>query len=145
MRKTIILLFMFMSIFTGWHHVTAESSADQEKILIQKRLELYKQMEAATTIPWYYFAGIDQYERNIRRSHKDIPREKGSIAIYYPPEKWSGSLNPNLEDTNPLTISLLGEWAKMGTETKKQTNLMMKICFYNGRLYSDVRGVRRLY
>ncbi|WP_319017884.1 M23 family metallopeptidase [Priestia megaterium] len=119
MRKTIILLFMFMSIFTGWHHVTAESSADQEKILIQKRLELYKQMEAATTIPWYYFAGVDQYERNIRRSHKDIPREKGAIAIYYPPEKWSGSLNPDLEDTNPLTISLLGGMGKDGNGDKK--------------------------
>src|SRR6478609_4534514 len=102
MRKTIILLFMFMSIFTGWHHVTAESSADQEKILIQKRLELYKQMEAATTIPWYYFAGIDQYERNIRRSHKDIPREKGSIPTYYFSARGNGQRWERRQKSRPI-------------------------------------------
>lgn len=39
---------------------------------------------------------------------RDLPNEAGLIAIYYEPQQWVGALNPNLEDTHPLSISMFG-------------------------------------
>jgi murein DD-endopeptidase MepM/ murein hydrolase activator NlpD len=72
------------------------------------RYALYHKMETLTSIPWYFIAAVDQYERSIRRARKDRPDEKGLIAIYYSPRQWVGPLNPNLEDTSPTTISIFG-------------------------------------
>ncbi|WP_349408383.1 M23 family metallopeptidase [Pseudalkalibacillus sp. SCS-8] len=72
------------------------------------RYALYHKMEALTSIPWYYLAAIDQYERSIRRAQKDRPEEEGLIGIYYSPLQWVGPLNPNLDDKNANTISLFG-------------------------------------
>lgn len=73
-----------------------------------KRMELYKKIEALYQIPWYYIAAVDQYERNIRSSRKDIPKAKGYTGIYFTKEEWAGIINPNPEDNNPLTIPLFG-------------------------------------
>ncbi|MDN8817532.1 peptidase M23, partial [Staphylococcus aureus] len=35
---------------------------------LQKRMALYHKTEAATHIPWYVFAAVDQYEINIRKN-----------------------------------------------------------------------------
>lgn len=75
-----------------------------EDEMYQKRFELYAKMEAVTQIPWYYFAGVDQYERNVRRVRKDIPKQTSIIGIYIKPEIWAGPLNPNSEDIHPATI-----------------------------------------
>ena len=58
-------------------------------------MELYQKVESVTNIPWYYLAAIDQYERNIRQSRKDIPKAEGISGIYFPKEKWTGITNPN--------------------------------------------------
>jgi murein DD-endopeptidase MepM/ murein hydrolase activator NlpD len=81
----------------------AQAESDQQTIYA-KRLELYKEVEAATHIPWYYMAAVDQYERSIRQSRRDLPKAEGLTGIYYKPEEWVGPLNPNLEDENPLSI-----------------------------------------
>lgn len=73
-----------------------------------QRYGLYHKMEALTSVPWYYLAAIDQYERSIRNAQKDLPEEKGLIGIYYSPEQWAGPLNPNVDDQNATTISLFG-------------------------------------
>ncbi len=80
-----------------------ETNRDQQ--MYQQRMQLFKKMEAVTSIPWYYYAGIDQYERNLRFVRKDLPKPKDGISIYIPKEKWTGLLNPNKEDTSPLTIA----------------------------------------
>lgn len=74
--------------------------------LYEKRMELYKNVEATTHIPWYYIAAIDQYERNIRQVRRDLPKADGVIGIYIPPEKWAGLLNPDPSDDNPFSITL---------------------------------------
>lgn len=81
-------------------------AADHEKDeqMYKERMELFEKMEAATTIPWYYFAGIDQYERSLRFIRKDLP-EPDTISIYIPESKWAGPLNPNQKDKNPATIA----------------------------------------
>ncbi|GAA3319925.1 hypothetical protein GCM10020331_028850 [Ectobacillus funiculus] len=76
----------------------------------KKRMALYKEMESVTFIPWYYYAAIDQYERNVRSVRRDIPKKSknGVISIYFKPEMWSGPNNPNQGDSNPYTIGLFG-------------------------------------
>lgn len=73
--------------------------------LAKERMALYLKTEAETNIPWYYFAGVDSYERGLRQARKDLPEEEGLIAIYYSEEEWVGSLNPDKQDTNPRSIS----------------------------------------
>lgn len=102
-RCTLFSILILLAFISLHKHVEAESDS-----VYENRMSLYRKMEALTQIKWYYFAAIDQYERSVRRSHKDIPKEKGDIAIYFSPEQWAGALNPNQEDTNPVTISWFG-------------------------------------
>ncbi|WP_417900786.1 M23 family metallopeptidase [Bacillus sp. CSS-39] len=81
---------------------TLENMTDEQ--IYEKRNELYTKMQSITQIPWHYFAAVDQYERNIRRARRDIPKATGVIGIYYKPEIWAGPLNPNPKDTNPSSI-----------------------------------------
>src|SRR5690606_18697400 len=81
---------------------------ENSKTELEERMLLYKKMETLTQIKWYYFAAVDQYERNVRHSKKEIPEQTGQIAIHYSPEEWAGRLNPNKKDNNPLTIGLFG-------------------------------------
>ncbi|MEI2356815.1 M23 family metallopeptidase [Mesobacillus zeae] len=78
--------------------------ADGREDMHEKRMELYRQVEAATQIPWYYIAAVDQYERNVREARRDLPDPSGTAAIYIKPEEWSGLLNPNHSDNNPASI-----------------------------------------
>lgn len=102
MQKLIWLLFITF-ILTAFPAEAADNKKDEQ--MYQKRMELFKKMEAATAIPWYYFAGMDQYERNLRFVRKDLP-EPGTISIHIPESKWAGPLNPNQKDKNPGTIAV---------------------------------------
>ena len=72
-----------------------------------KRMTIYMKFENEL-VPWYHLAAIDQFERNIQQVRKDIPRREGPIAIQFSEEFWLGELNPNLEDTDPYSISYFG-------------------------------------
>lgn len=78
---------------------------EQDKDKYQKRMDIYKKVEAITNIPWYYLAAVDQYERNIRFSRRDLPKPEGPIGIYFRPEEWAGLLNPNANDDSPSSIA----------------------------------------
>lgn len=93
---TIIAVLSFMPTGTG-----ATSELDD---IYAKRMALYERIEAVTTIPWYYLAAIDQYERNVRQSRRDLPKAEGITGIYFKPEEWVGVTNPNIEDEDPKTI-----------------------------------------
>jgi peptidoglycan LD-endopeptidase LytH len=92
---TTILLFMSLSL--GDAHAKGPDE-------YQERMNLYKKVETVTLIPWYYLAAVDQYERNIRQVRKDLPKAESVIGIYFTPEKWAGSTNPNPEEENPALI-----------------------------------------
>jgi murein DD-endopeptidase MepM/ murein hydrolase activator NlpD len=94
----------------------AETDQNQE---YQKLMSLYKKTETVTNIPWYVLASIDQYERNVRHSRNDIPKAEGLIEIYFKPEVWSGPLNPNKGDQNPITIGLFGGIGEDGNGDKR--------------------------
>jgi len=85
-----------------------------EDMIYQKRMELYKKAEAVSLIPWYYFAAIDQYERNVRQVRRDLPKSTGALGIYIKPEIWAGPLNKNAYDTNPFAISQFGGFGMDG-------------------------------
>ena len=101
-QSLIIFLCSFILLFlNGNISAKAENnSAD----LFSSRMELYQKVEAVSHIPWYYLAAIDQYERNIRQSRKDIPKAEGITGIYFPKEEWVGFTNPNRSDENPISI-----------------------------------------
>jgi len=80
------------------------SAQENQADVYKQRMTLYKKVEAVTNIPWYYLAGIDQYERNVRQSRRDIPKAEGITGIYFKPEEWAGILNPDPSDENPTSI-----------------------------------------
>ncbi|WP_409978510.1 M23 family metallopeptidase [Anoxybacteroides amylolyticum] len=92
-------------VATSWTAFGKELDANE---IYTQRMELYKKAEAVSLIPWYYFASIDQYERNVRLVRRDLPKATGVLGIYIPPERWAGPLNKNKHDTNPFTISQFG-------------------------------------
>ncbi|WP_088071349.1 M23 family metallopeptidase [Gottfriedia luciferensis] len=106
MKKIIVLLCMVVMFITPSFANGEEINQEQ---LNKDRMALYKKGETLTFIPWYYFAAIDTYERNVRSVRRDIPkRENGVLSIYIKPEDWSGMSNPVKEDTYSPTIHLFG-------------------------------------
>ncbi|MBM7621822.1 murein DD-endopeptidase MepM/ murein hydrolase activator NlpD [Bacillus tianshenii] len=102
-----IRLLLCFILLIGYIPVSASATTLEsmtEEQIYQKRNELYTKMQSITQIPWHYFAAVDQYERNVRRARRDIPKATGVIGIYYKPEIWAGPLNPNPKDTNPSSI-----------------------------------------
>lgn len=80
----------------------------------EQRLLLYKKTAAVTNVPWHVLAAADQYERNVRRSRRDLSKQEGLIGIYIPAPLWAGPLNPLQEDTNPARIDFFGGIGKDG-------------------------------
>lgn len=103
MRHIQLLLFIFvlsLLIDVAPTYATPTNQTD----IYEQRMILYKKVETVTNIPWYYLAAVDQYERNIRSSRRDLPKASGITGIYFKPEEWVGVLNPNLQDENPVSI-----------------------------------------
>ncbi|GGK21916.1 L-Ala--D-Glu endopeptidase [Caldalkalibacillus thermarum] len=93
------------------HQALANMNANQEKSeqeILDERMALYLKYEALTSVPWYYLAAVDQFERNIARVRKDIPERDSLIAIYFSADDWAGPLNPNPDDDQPETIRFFG-------------------------------------
>ncbi|MBY0221323.1 M23 family metallopeptidase [Sporosarcina aquimarina] len=84
--------------------VSAKEQPTQEKLL-EERMNYYLKFENEF-VPWYYLAAVDQFERNIQQVRNDIPNKEGIIALQFTKDYWMGELNPNKEDTSPLSIAL---------------------------------------
>lgn len=106
MRQIIaVVLFVVLAGITclsPMNHAQAHNDTDP----LQERERLFRRMESVSGIPWYFLAAVDQYERNVRNSRRDLPDAKYEelVGIRLPDEKWVGRLNPLSKDTNPLTI-----------------------------------------
>ncbi|MBM7605379.1 murein DD-endopeptidase MepM/ murein hydrolase activator NlpD [Metabacillus crassostreae] len=107
MHKAITSVIIFMVISLSAQSLTYGAETNQEEDE-KKLMSLYTKVEAITNIPWYVLAAVDQYERNVRHSRKDIPKAEGLVEIFIKPEVWAGPLNPNKEDKNPRSIGLFG-------------------------------------
>ncbi|WNS47089.1 M23 family metallopeptidase [Paenibacillus sp. MMS20-IR301] len=102
----------------------APAAGDTKEPLAVARKELYEQMSAATGIPWFRFAAIDQYERSVSKKKKgaaaaaasdpaNLPSRLTGITI--PAPVWSGPLNPDQEDKQPASISFFGGFGRDGS------------------------------
>ncbi|WP_413465982.1 M23 family metallopeptidase [Metabacillus litoralis] len=107
MHKALSCIIIFMVISLSAQNITYGAETNQKEDE-EKLMSLYKKVEAVTNIPWYILAAVDQYERNVRHSRKDIPKAEGLVEIFIKPEIWAGPLNPNIEDKNPRSIGLFG-------------------------------------
>ncbi|WP_419158706.1 M23 family metallopeptidase [Rossellomorea sp. BNER] len=112
-KKWFFILCLLIAIIIKPSPIFADQKISDEEML-KKRMELFQKMEAATQIPWYYLAAVDQYERSLRLSRKDIPEPKGVISIHFTPEEWSGMENPNQNDQNKASITLFNGIGKDG-------------------------------
>jgi len=107
----ISVIFLFIFSLTSMAENIDDMSSEE---LDEKRMALYLKTEATTSIPWYYFAAVDSYERGLRIARNDLPKEEGLIAIHISPEKWQGETNPHQEDQNPQSIAFFGGIGKDG-------------------------------
>ena len=104
-------LFLLPLYLTAWFLlfftvVTANEQLSREEIL-EQRMNYYLKYENEIA-PWYYLAAIDQYERNIQQVRTDIPEKGGIIAIQFSKDDWTGTLNPEKDDTSPASIAFFG-------------------------------------
>ncbi|NOU82852.1 peptidoglycan DD-metalloendopeptidase family protein [Paenibacillus sp. LMG 31459] len=98
-------------------------AADSKEAAAAARKGLYEQMSAATGIPWFRFAAIDQYERSVAKKKKGPAASEADSAaaparltgISIPAPVWSGPLNPNQEDKFPESITFFGGFGRDGT------------------------------
>lgn len=90
-------------------------NASKESIWSARR-GIYDQMSAATGIPWFRFAAIDQYERTIAKKGASVKHEANRLTgIKIPAPVWSGPLNPDQEDTSPESISFFSGFGRDGS------------------------------
>ncbi|WEG13772.1 M23 family metallopeptidase [Pullulanibacillus sp. KACC 23026] len=93
----IILSALAVSLFLSKGTSAKESQPTTDPIA------LYLKTAALTHVPWTMLAAVNQYEKSTLRS-KEVSTDS-PIRIHIDPIKWVGPLNPNPEDTSPVTIS----------------------------------------
>lgn len=108
MKRNFLLLLILLILFTSipWQAEANEQKSKEE--ILADRMHLYLTYESISLIPWYFLAAVDQFERNIQKVRKDIPKREGTIAIQFSPEFWTGILNPNKEDKYLESIQFFG-------------------------------------
>jgi hypothetical protein len=102
-----ILLVVCFSFTASSESVNAEENDDS---VHENRMALFKKTEAITQIPWYYFAAIENYERNINKEED----EEQVINIEFEPEVWFGPGNSSML-TEAHAIAIHNGLGKDGT------------------------------
>lgn len=94
--RNITLIYVLIAMFMITHPITGY--AESERNIFDERLALYKKTETVSQIPWYYFAAIDQYERNTKtnQTNEDL------ISITFSPEEWFGIGNKDQLQTEEM-------------------------------------------
>jgi len=94
--RNMTLIYVLIAIFMITHPL--KGYAESERNIFDERLALYKKTETVSQIPWYYFAAIDQYERNTKtnQTNEDL------ISITFSPEEWFGIGNKDQLQTEEM-------------------------------------------
>lgn len=74
--------FIFICLIIFPKHITADTNQEVN----EQRLLLYKKTATVTSIPWYYLAAMDQYERNVQSSEDN----EAVISIQFDKNLWFG-------------------------------------------------------
>jgi len=115
---------ILMLLWTGGHSSAAYGVPREKQSVtdeIEQRRRLYEAVSLRTGMKWHYIAAIDQYERTISKAHpKTRPIPKGAVTgVYIPETRWSGDLNPNKDDTDPVSIQFFRGIGKDGSGDRK--------------------------
>jgi len=95
-----IIFVIIMAIIFNNNQVFA---ANEDKA----REDFYRNVATITNIPWYILAAIDQFEKNIITSRKELDKDKMKKRLTYfsfPLRNWVGELNPNITDQSLVSI-----------------------------------------
>ncbi|WP_084423207.1 M23 family metallopeptidase [Cohnella thermotolerans] len=104
---TAVLLSAQLAVSGGTASAEPAASDPGKDAAARKELrQMYNRIAVMTGLPWENVAALDRYERTLSRAHpKTRPlRPNALVGVYVPPERWSGYLNPDPEDTNPVSI-----------------------------------------
>lgn len=85
--------------------------ADPENQIYTDRMALFKKIETITQVPWYYFAAMDNYERNTLPSTE----EEKVISIQFDETEWFG-LGNAAKSTEQDIIKQFGGIGKDGND-----------------------------
>jgi murein DD-endopeptidase MepM/ murein hydrolase activator NlpD len=106
--RTTAIVFL-IAICIGGYGLHAYGSG-KEKIaepdIFKQRRQLYEAISLKTGMEWPYVAAVDQYERTMSQAHpKSRPIPKDAITgVFVSEQQWSGELNPEGGDSNPISI-----------------------------------------
>ena len=103
--KFVLTRVLIVSVLLSGLIFSHPAQAKQQSLMSQDRMPYYLKTAALTDVPWYLLAAIDQYERNIRATRRDLPDPNGPISILFPKSKWLGPLNPTSENRDAFFIS----------------------------------------
>lgn len=105
LKKIKGVIFLTLSVFLiSTSQAVAKSASDPEN-----ELPLYLKTSALTNVPWDVIAAVDQYE-----AHTDKTKKKDRKGLHIDPSIWVGALNPDKEDTSPVSIAFFGGFGKDG-------------------------------
>ena len=107
MYRYLISFGLLIVLFTTLFPIEKSAMEKSDEEIFSERMELYKLFNHVY-VPWYFIAAIDQYERNIQEVRSDMPKREGIVAIQFSNDFWVGELNPNKEDTSPISIQYFG-------------------------------------
>lgn len=93
---------LFGLIIVGFFiFITTNSILAKDTDILDNRKALFLKTEAITSIPWYYFAAIDNYERNKQTATGDEP----VLSITFSEAEWYGVANFQ-QNSHPAIIEL---------------------------------------
>lgn len=108
-----LIILTSFTLIVSFIPMTLSAALQSKQVdVLHARKALFEQMESLTLIPWQLFAAIDQFERSIHKPNEE--NKDRLIAIRIPPSQWAGLLNPDYEDTNPVSIAFFDGMGRDG-------------------------------
>lgn len=98
------LTFIMSSFFFLSSSLVSAADLQTREQILEERMETYTKY-SNLTLPWYYLAAVDQFERNIQQVRNDIPKREGTVAIQFSDDYWVGVHNPLKNDTLSASIA----------------------------------------
>lgn len=101
MRTFLAAAFSFLLVYS------TAMAEENRQTLLNERLTYYTAYHHQS-VPWYYLAAIDQFERNIQPLRQDIEKTDGPLALTIPVDRWFGPLHPDQSNLSPYFIEFFG-------------------------------------
>jgi murein DD-endopeptidase MepM/ murein hydrolase activator NlpD len=113
-KRSARLLRVFVVLATiaamGAAPAQASENRHSQPDTVKQLRQIYDEISRKTGLPWQAIAAIDQYERTLTKARpKSRPVSSDSpVGVYIPEIRWAGELNPDPQDTSPVSIQFFG-------------------------------------